>query len=248
MYSNMKKQNITREYNFPDADLYLQCKERILYIRRDLQEFESYAYLESKVNNFEYLCSKFSELPDDDELIGAQMEATEKKNIAKEKLKTAIRSVMTRVSNRYNPRSGHYRKFGTLKMNDMSDPKLLLCGRRVARVSGKLLDFLSDTGLMQNHIDAVVQTSADFELAIHHQQDKISDRDIAVEQRIELGNVLYRELVLVCNIGKDIWYEKNRIKYDNYTIYESNNEQKKKRKLKEKELRAQKAKDLHSDQ
>ena len=112
----------------------------------------------------------------------------------------------------------------------MSDPKLLLCGRRVVRVASKLLDFLAETGLRQTNIDAVQQAATAFENAIHIQQDRISDRDIFVEKRVELGNLLYRELVLVCNIGKDIWAETNKAKYEHYTIYESNNDQKKARK------------------
>lgn len=226
----MKKQHITREYNFPDADLYAQCRQRITNVERDRESFESYAYNADKIKDFIALCDQFSDLPDDDELVGNQMEATAQKNVAREKLKTAIRSVMTRVASKYNVRSGHYRKFGTTKMNDMSDPKLLLCGRRVVRVAHKLLDFLAETGLRQPHIDAVQQAATAFENAIHIQQDRISDRDIFVEKRVELGNELYRELVLVCNIGKDIWAENNKAKYENYTIYESNNDQKKARK------------------
>lgn len=226
----MKKQSIIREYNFPDADLYAQCRQRISNIKRDQKEFESYAYTSAKIQQFEELCDNFANQPDDDELVGTQMEATGKKNVAREQLKTAIRSVMTRVANKYNTRSGHYRKFGTVKMNDMSDAKLLLCGRRVVRVANNLLAFLQETGLRQNHIDTVQKAAAAFENALHIQQDRISDRDIFVEKRVELGNELYRELVLVCNIGKDIWAETNKAKYENYTIYESNNEQKKARK------------------
>jgi hypothetical protein len=226
----MKKQSIIREYNFPDADLYAQCRQRISNIKRDQKEFESYAYTSAKIQQFEELCDNFANQPDDDELVGTQMEATGKKNVAREQLKTAIRSVMTRVANKYNTRSGHYRKFGTVKMNDMSDAKLLLCGRRVVRVASNLLAFLQETGLRQNHIDTVQKAAAAFENALHIQQDRISDRDIFVEKRVELGNELYRELVLVCNIGKDIWAETNKAKYENYTIYESNNEQKKARK------------------
>ena len=37
-------------------------------------------------------------------------------------------------------------------------------------------------------------------------------------------------MVDVCNIGKDIWVEKDPVKYEQYCIYESNNEQKKARK------------------
>jgi hypothetical protein len=194
----MKKQAINRAYNFPDADLYSQARERITYIKRDAKEFEEYAFGLSKVVAFE----------------------------TKEQLKTAIRSIMTRVASKYNVRSGHYRKFGTLKMNEMNDPKLHLCGRRVVRVSNKMLPFLVETGLQQKHIDKVQETAAAFENSIHIQQDKISDRDIAVELRTDTGNEVYRQLVLICNIGKDIWAEKNSSKYESYCIYESNNDQK----------------------
>lgn len=231
----MKKQPVNRDYNFPDSDLYAQSIERLQYVRRDAKEFEAYAYGADKVAGFEQLCKRFADLPSDDELVGEQMLATQKKNEAAERLKTAVRSVMTRVASKYDPRTGHYRKFGTAKMNDMNDPKLLLCGRRVARVAEKLLDFLSETGLKQTHIDQIRQAAAEFENAINIQQDKVSDRDIAVEYRIEVGNELYQEMVLVCNIGKDIWVEKNKAKYENYTIYESNNDQKiaRKQRLKE---------------
>jgi hypothetical protein len=54
-----------------------------------------------------------------------------------------------------------------------------------------------------------------------------------VERRVEKGNKLYEELITLCNIGKDIWAEKDPVRYENYCIYESNNEQKKARKAKQ---------------
>jgi hypothetical protein len=158
---------------------------------------------------------------------------TEKKNTAAEKLKGAIRSVMTRVAMKYSNRSGRYRKFGTAKMGDMTDAQLLFCGRRVARVARAQLDFLADVGVNENVIQKVTEACRRFENALNIQQDKVADRDISVERRTEQGNKLYQELVVLCNIGKDIWAEKDPVKYENYTIYESNNEQKKARKAKE---------------
>lgn len=226
----MKKQSVNRAYNFPDADLYDQSVERLRHARRDLKYFQTYAYGEDKLQAFEDLCRRFVETPTDEELTGEQMVATEKKNEKAEQLKTAIRSVMTRVANKYSIRSGRYRKFGTYKMNDMSDPKLLLCGRRVVRVASQQLPLLRITGLQEQHIEEVRDAAKQFENALHIKQDKTADRDIAVEKRIELGNQVYEELVNICNIGKDIWAEKNKAKYEGYTIYESNNDQKKARK------------------
>ncbi len=213
-------------YNVPDADLYVQCMERIRYAYRDLEQFQQYSYNLERLKAFGALCEKFKALPDDDEMLGDQMLMTEKKNEAAERLKSAIRSVMTRVEMKYNNRSGRYRKFGTAKMGDMSDAQLLFCGRRVARVARQQLDFLTETGLNETIIQRVMDACRDFENALNIQQDRIADRDIAVENRTELGNRLYQELVVLCNIGKDIWAERDPVKYANYCLYESNNEQK----------------------
>jgi len=80
---------------------------------------------------------------------------TEKKYEASEKLKAAIRSIMTRVEMKYSNKSGRYRKFGTAKIGDMTDPQLLFCGRRVARVARNQADFLGDVGVTENQIQRV---------------------------------------------------------------------------------------------
>ncbi len=231
----MKKQAVHRQYNFPDADLYLQSMERIKYAKRDLAQFTQYGYDKDRLARFLSLCDKFRQLPDDDELVGDQMLSTEKKYKAAERLKSAIRSIMTRVAIKYNNRSGRYRKFGTAKMGDMTDAQLLFCGRRVARVARQQIDFLAEMGVNENNIQKVVDSCRNFENALNIQQDKVSERDIAVERRVEQGNKIYEELVVLCNIGKDIWGENDPIKYENFTIYESNNDQKIRRKQREKE-------------
>lgn len=235
----MKKQALHRQYNFPDADLYVQCIERIRYARRDIKQIEKYGYDLERLKGFKAMCDKFRALPDDDELVGDQMITTEKKYQAAENLKSAVRSLMTRVAMKYSNRSGRYRKFGTAKMGDMTDAQLLFCGRRVVRVARQQIDFLSEVGVNENVIKRVVDATQDFEQAVHIQQDKVSDRDIAVERRIEQGNKLYEELVTLCNIGKDIWAEVDPVKYEHYCIYESNNEQKKARKAREAEPEAE---------
>ena len=229
----MKKQAVNRKYNFPDADLYVQCLERIRYAKRDLDRFVQYGYTQQRLKGFLDKCEKFRRLPDDDELLGDQMITTEKKYAAAEGLKGAIRSVMTRVSMKYGNRSGRYRKFGTAKLGDMTDAQLLFCGRRVARVARAQIDFLAEVGVNENVIKKVTDACRRFENALNIQHDRVAERDIAVEYRTEQGNALYEEMVTLCNIGKDIWAETDLAKYENYTVYESNNDQKIARKERE---------------
>ena len=132
-------------------------------------------------------------------------------------------------------RSDRYRKFGTAKLGDMTDAQLIFCGRRVVRVARQQIDWLAETGVNENVIGRVTEAVQEFERAVNIQQDKVSDRDISVEHRVEQGNKMYDEFIVLCNIGKDIWAERDPVKYENYTIYESNNDQKiaRKEKLKE---------------
>ena len=222
----MKKQVGHRMYNFPDADLYTSCMQCIRNAHRDIENFKQYGYSLEKLTGFANQCEKFKNLPDDDEMVGDQMIVTEKKYEAAEKLKHTIRSIMTRVEMKYGNRSGRYRKFGTAKMGDMTDAQLLFCGRRVARVSRAQVDFLADVGVNENQIQRVLDACAVFENALNIQQDKIADRDIAVDFRIEQGNKIYELMIEVCNVGKDIWVDKDPIKYEQYCVYDSNNDQK----------------------
>ena len=54
----------------------------------------------------------------------------------------------------------------------------------------------------------------------------VSCRDISVEIRTEQGNKLYEEMIKLCNIGKDVWVDKDPVKYAQYCVYDSNNDQK----------------------
>ena len=51
----MKKQALNRQYNFPDADLYVQAMERIKYAYRDIRQVEQYGYSMDRLKGFKNL-------------------------------------------------------------------------------------------------------------------------------------------------------------------------------------------------
>ncbi len=222
----MKKQASHRKHNYPDADLHLQVMERLRYAHRDLEYFEQYNYDVERMKKLKALADRFRDLPDDDELVGEQMILSEKKYKASADLQASIRSLMTRVKLKINNRSGRYRKFGATKLGDLTDAQLIFCARRVVRVARQQIDFLDDVGVNEKVLHRITDACQIFENAVNLQQDKVADRDIGVERRVDFGNELYDELVVLCNIGKDIWADTDKLKYENYCLYESNNDQK----------------------
>ena len=222
----MKKQITHRKHNYPDADLHQQALEKLRFAHRDLEKFELYNFGMGRLKKLKSLADRFRDLPDDDELVGEQMILSEKKYKASDDLQAAIRSLMTRVALKYNNRTGRYRKFGAGKLGDMTDAQLIFCARRVVRVARQQLDFLEDVGVSEKVLGRISEACQIFENAVNLQQDKVADRDIGVERRVEVGNDLYDELVVLCNIGKDVWDNVDKGKYENYCLYESNNDQK----------------------
>ena len=73
--NNMKKQAVHRMHNFPDADLYQQCIDRIRFALRDIKHFEQYSYGKDRLKSLQNQCEKFRSLPDDDELVGGKSDA-----------------------------------------------------------------------------------------------------------------------------------------------------------------------------
>ena len=228
--SEMKKQTAFREYNFSDAELYVWTKEVAALARKDGKYFAQQGFEEKHILAMERFAERFRECPTDDELVGDQMVFTEKKDDSAHELRNAIRAIMNRVAMVYSNRTGRYRKFGTSKLGDMTDPQLLFCGRRVVRVARQQFDFLEESGLNEGHIRRVEDACAAFERALNLQQDKVHDRDIGVENRTEIGNKVYQAFIIACGIGKEVWGKEQYAKYEKYVIYESNNEQKKRRK------------------
>lgn len=226
----MRKQGFHRKFNFPDADLYAMVVERLKHAQRDFKEFKDFGMTMTKLKGIQSRVLQFYNLPNDDELVGIQMVVTDKKYDKANLLKSAIRAIMTRVAIKYGQRSGRYRTYGTAKMSDMTDAQLLFCGRRVARVGRKQLALLAETGLNENALMRVQKAANDFEKSMNIQQDKVADRDIAVEKRVILANKIYDDLIQLSDIGKSIWDNQNKTYYEQYAIYESNNDQKKKRK------------------
>lgn len=217
----MKKQSTNRQYNFSDADLYVMLGETLRRVKRDEAEFQNYGLDAAKYNSVLGRMEQFGALPNDDEMVGEQMVKTASKNEAANAVRSAIRSLMTRVAMRYSNRTGQYRKFGTARLGDMSDAQLLFCGRRAARVARNMQSTLDSYGVNDAAIERVLDGCRAFETALNIQQDYLHDRDIAVDRRVKLGNQLYQDLVMLCDIGKDIWAEKDHIKYEEYVIYET---------------------------
>jgi hypothetical protein len=217
----MEKEMQVRNYNMADASLIVVAGEKQRFMVRDLAEFTLYNVLAPEMTTFKADITAFEALPTDIELEGLKIETTSIKDVIADNMKVAIREIMTRAKNKYGEAHGKYKQFGTLGMDTFDDPHLLVCGRRVARTATTYINDLGTKGLTVAMVTALTTLVNAFENAILNQSDAIANRDNATDDRIEMGNLLYKKLVDYCETGKTIWVTKDEAKYNDYIIYDT---------------------------
>lgn len=215
----MKKPSVVRLYNFSDATLVTTAKEKIAFIRRDAAAFTPFGVTAPLVTSLETAINAFANTITDIETISNQTGVTANKDVKADQLRVAIRTVMARAELKYGTGNAKYRKFGTDALSQQSDSDLLITGKRVVRVGTEFLAELTPNGLTAAMLTAITALCNEFEALIIDLKIKIGERDIAQEDRVEAGNVIYKILVQYTTTGLNIWETSDIAKYNDYVIY-----------------------------
>lgn len=215
----MKKNEVTRLYNFSDAKLIDVGNEKIAFMRRDAEAFASFGLDETKFAELEAKITAFSNLVTDIEKSNEQVQITEQKDLKAEELRTAIRSVMTRVAQKYGAGSARYANYGSDSLAKQNDADLLVTAKRVVRVGTANLNDLAGEGLQVSHLNKITELNDEFNVLLIDQKLKIGERDIQQEDRVEDGNKIYLLLAKYTQTGQDIWEANDVAKYNDYIIY-----------------------------
>lgn len=215
----MKKPDVFRLYNFPDANLVTIGKEKATYMQRDKAKFEAFGITLSHISEFVSGLETFSDNVTDIEAVSDQTGITAAKDALGEELRVAIREIMARVSLKFGVDSAKYRKFGTDGLSRQSDADLLITASRVVRVGTELLPDLTANGVTAEMLAQVTTLRSNFDDSIVDMKMAIGDRDILQEDRVEAGNLLYEKLVHYADTGKTIWETSDVARYNDYVLY-----------------------------
>lgn len=216
----MRKSEVTPLFQMSYADLMQLGDKADDLITRDLVELTPYGVDATFQSDLATMTQELKDFPTDEELQGDVSDLTETKDAAADAVKVDIRSIMVRAKNGFGESSAKYRRFGTKGMDDMTDNDLVKCGKRVVRTATLFLTQLASKGLTATMISDLNDKVTIFDDAIDAQDDAIRLRDTATEDRLELGNELYKKIVELFDFGKDYWVTRDEAKYNDYIIYE----------------------------
>jgi len=216
----MKKSETKPIFSMSYSSLMQLGDKSIMLIERDAAELAVYAVNDAVKTNIAEKTQALKDLPTDEELLAAVSLNTEEKNKCAEDTRTAIRSITVRAKNLWGENSAKYKQFGVKGLDKMTDEDLFRCAKRVIRTASDYLSELSAKGLSQEEITQLNDVLLTFDDKIDTKNEAVRERDIAAEQRAELGNELYKLITEVFDYGKDYFYSRDEAKYNDYIIYD----------------------------
>ncbi|MES2619980.1 MAG: hypothetical protein V4615_03940 [Bacteroidota bacterium] len=208
-----------RLYNMGDADLCQLIDEKILLARRDIADLNARGVTVAVLDELQLDNEAFKNMDVDGQLHGAEQEAVERKDAARNVLENHLGNLRTMAENTFGSSTIEYEVFGFEGMVGETDDKLL----RLAKTARK--QGLEDQAAMavwgcsvaflaQLHTD--IET---FDTEIGNAKTAEGARKKATVLRVKTANNLYIRLDKICNTGKDVYRSTNAVKRSDYLIY-----------------------------
>lgn len=214
----MPRREEIRRYRMSDARLVQLTDSVRQSAQRDATELIAYGVTAATITALEAARDAFADNPTDEELSGDLVISTQAKNAEKLELQRQVRQISDRARIKFGEADGRFRKFGVDLLTRQGDDELIRTAKRVVRVATSLLPELTSEGLTAAMITALGTSADTFDNLVDTQDDAFKNRDIAVDERISLGNALYDLLVNLAAKGKLCWEDVNEAKYNDYIL------------------------------
>ncbi len=216
----MSQNNVKRNYFLTDSKLSQFIANFCSVLERDLSDLIPYGMSQSKIDMLHAKCISFTKIDFDKYSIGVQRIATDNKNTLMTRLQESIRQMNWRAESKWGADASEYQKLGAQNISLQPEDSLLRISRSMYDLLNEHLPELSDFGLSETILEDFQNLTNEFEEAITAQNNAIVQRQADKKQRIQMGNELYRELSIYCDIGKKLYAKTNPAKYYNYVIYD----------------------------
>jgi hypothetical protein len=213
-----KKPELIRSFNFSDGSLIQLADKVILNGTRDDVELIPEGVTAQRLTDLGALNDTFRNMEDDVEWAGLVSEKAEIKDAALEVCETQTRNIRRMAANIFGEGSTKYKRFGFDGINALKDVERIKAYYRIVRRANQRLADLAPEGLTAGLITTYTAACAAADVAYDVLVDTIEDRDEATENRIELANEIYAEVVKICNTGKTYWFDRSEAKYNDYVI------------------------------
>lgn len=219
----MKQEEVVFLPNMSYGNLIQLVDSSISLGLRDIAELSKFGIDNEFIDTLKEKNLAFKNFPTDEEFKGLSIKKTAKKDELRTAVHKGISDIMIRVKNKYGMPSPDYNRFGTSGLYDESDSDFVRSSRRVTRLATEYLDELYNKGLRQAEIDELNEKINLFDNSIDIKDQSVKDRDTATQKRAAFANELYKLVNELCDYGKQVFYDSDEAKYNDYVIYANQN-------------------------
>jgi hypothetical protein len=214
----MSLKNTKRRYGHSDASIKQLSDKLLIAARRDLPKLVHYGETEESLDALEAAIAAFALCPPDEYYAGAMMHATFVKNETRKMVLQHTRQIRERAALYYAGNNAMLVEFGTATLSRQTDNELVRSGKAIARAATRNASDLATMGFTPAMLADYTALIARFDTEIDAQIDKVLKRDVAVENRIALGNKLYAMMLSLAAKGKLCWQDESAAYHNDYIL------------------------------
>lgn len=208
-----------RKYKDSDAEFTQVADGIIQNVERDATELLEWGITPEIVAAAKAKRHEFADKPSDNVLTGMMMIATMYRNDKHKELEYGVRRITDRIRHKYGEGHGLYSSLNISTLSKQTAEELVRTARSVVATCTTYLPMLLSEGISSEMLADVLAMSVVLDGLIDAKINAVNERDMAVFERIRLGNELYDIIVNFAGKGKSCWYGVHPIKHSHYVLY-----------------------------
>ncbi|TAJ12845.1 hypothetical protein DMA11_10945 [Marinilabiliaceae bacterium JC017] len=208
-------------FRLPYTELLSRSNQLIPVVIRDQDFLINYGIDADIAHQIRSRVNILRQLSPDEHWEGMRMRKTNAKNKARKEVEYLSSSLRLRCKLALTKDSVNYELFNFTRLATMTDRELVVFGNNTIKTALPIIDELRPTKITPEFLDEYKMTLNKLEKALNEQLEMENLRMIKMAERIDLAHELYDLISHVCEIGKLIWKNKNKIFYKDYIIYDS---------------------------
>ncbi len=203
-----------------DADLLQRADLLAISIARDSAAFATRAVDAPRIALMTDARDAFDDYPTDVELLGDVSDKTQTKDGIRRNVEIAVRTIRNMAEIQFKDLR-KYKTFGFEGITELTDNDLYRATKRVLRVATANKTALANQGLTDANLAAFTTLNTSFDDAIDTAHEAVELRDVATQERITLGNELWKNMSELASIGKSLFADTDPARYNDYVLNDS---------------------------
>lgn len=211
-----------RFYTFADSVNISEARRIAACATRDFDDLEARVVTEDEIADILDTADEFEALPDSEEVETDSKEETNIKNVILGRVDSHVGTLRNMFALEFKNDKTKYDSAGFDGFGKLLEDAIPRGALRVWRRATKYrVQLIAHQGLTQALLDAFAAEIAGLSAAFIAMDMANEDGSEKTQERVALGNVLYTKYLRIASIGKNVYFENNEAKHNDYVIYDT---------------------------